>query len=133
MTPEKIEAEIEKMTGKGTPDLSAPQGLTPRTKKIVELAVMTANQLGVSYVGTEHLLLGLIREGQNVALSVLRALGVDVQKLYTSLLQAVGGAEEDVTMAEGGSQPQGASAGGTGKTLEKFGKDLTKAAREGKL
>ncbi|MBS6546796.1 MAG: ATP-dependent Clp protease ATP-binding subunit [Butyricicoccus pullicaecorum] len=133
VTPEKIEAEIEKMTGKGTPDLSAPQGLTPRTKKIVELAVMTANQLGVSYVGTEHLLLGLIREGQNVALSVLRALGVDVQKLYASLLQAVGGAEEDVTMAEGGSQPQGASAGGAGKTLDKFGKDLTKAAREGKL
>ena len=135
VTPEKVEAEIEKMTGKGTPDMSAPQGLTPRTKKIVELAVMTANQLGVSYVGTEHLLLGLIREGQNVALSVLRALGVDVQKLYTSLLQAVGGTDETVTMADDGSgHPQGGQpGGGAGKTLEKFGKDLTKAAREGKL
>ncbi|MBS5702517.1 MAG: ATP-dependent Clp protease ATP-binding subunit [Butyricicoccus pullicaecorum] len=134
VTAEKVEAEIEKMTGKGTPDMSAPQGLTPRTKKIVELAVMTANQLGVNYVGTEHLLLGLIREGQNVALSVLGALGVDVQKLYTTLLQAVGGAEEDVTMAEGGGRPRGAQqGGGASKIIEKFGKDLTRAAREGKL
>ena len=131
VTPEKIEAEIEKMTGKGAPDQNAPQGLTPRTKKIVELAVMTASQLGVSYVGTEHLLLGLIREGQNVALSVLNALGVDVQKLYTTLLQAVGGAEEDVTMAQQG--PTHGSNGNAAKTIEKYGKDLTKAAREGKL
>ncbi len=131
VTPEKIEAEIEKMTGKGAPDQNAPQGLTPRTKKIVELAVMTASQLGVSYVGTEHLLLGLIREGQNVALSVLSALGVDVQKLYTTLLQAVGGAEEDVTMAQQG--PTHGSNGNAAKTIEKYGKDLTKAAREGKL
>ena len=131
VTPEKIESEIEKMTGKGAPDQNAPQGLTPRTKKIVELAVMTASQLGVSYVGTEHLLLGLIREGQNVALSVLNALGVDVQKLYTTLLQAVGGAEEDVTMAEQG--PARGSNGNAAKTIEKYGKDLTKAAREGKL
>ena len=131
VTPEKIEAEIEKMTGKGAPDQNAPQGLTPRTKKIVELAVMTASQLGVSYVGTEHLLLGLIREGQNVALSVLNALGVDVQKLYTTLLQAVGGAEEDVTMAQQG--PAHSSNGNAAKTIEKYGKDLTKAAREGKL
>lgn len=131
VTPEKIEAEIEKMTGKGAPDQNAPQGLTPRTKKIVELAVMTASQLGVSYVGTEHLLLGLIREGQNVALSVLNALGVDVQKLYTTLLQAVGGAEEDVTMAQQG--PARGSNGNAAKTIEKYGKDLTKAAREGKL
>ena len=131
VTPEKIEAEIEKMTGKGAPDQNAPQGLTPRTKKIVELAVMTASQLGVSYVGTEHLLLGLIREGQNVALSVLNALGVDVRKLYTTLLQAVGGAEEDVTMAQQG--PARGSNGNAAKTIEKYGKDLTKAAREGKL
>ena len=131
VTPEKIEAEIEKMTGKGAPDQNAPQGLTPRTKKIVELAVMTASQLGVSYVGTEHLLLGLIREGQNVALSVLNALGVDVQKLYTTLLQVVGGAEEDVTMAQQG--PTHGSNGNAAKTIEKYGKDLTKAAREGKL
>ena len=113
------------MTGKGAPDQNAPQGLTPRTKKIVELAVMTASQpiriSIVSYVGTEHLLLGLIREGQNVALSVLNALGVDVQKLYTTLLQAVGGAEEDVTMAQQG--PTHGSNGNAAKTIEKYGKD----------
>ncbi len=132
VTPEKIEAEIEKTTGRGKPDANAPQGMTPRTKRIIELAVMTANQLGVSYVGTEHLLLGLIREGQNVALNVLSSLGVDVQKLYNTLLQAVGGAEEDVTMAQEGANP-GAGRGSAAKTVEKFGKDLTKAAREGKL
>ena len=133
VTAEKIQTEIEKTTGKGNPDMSAPQGLTPRTKKIIELAVMTANQLGVNYVGTEHLLLGLIREGQNVALSILNALGIDARQLYATLLQAVGGVDEDdVTMAQGHpDMPHGA--GGNGKTLEKFGKDLTKAAREGKL
>lgn len=133
VTAEKIQAEIEKTTGKGNPDMSAPQGLTPRTKKIIELAVMTANQLGVSYVGTEHLLLGLIREGQNVALSILNAMGIDARQLYSTLLQAVGGIEEDVTMAQGGNPDMPHGAGGNGKTLEKFGKDLTKAAREGKL
>ena len=133
VTADKIETEIEKMTGRGRPDPSAPQGMTPRTKKIVELAVMMASRLGVSYVGTEHLLLGLIREGQNVALTILSQLHADNQKLYNALLQAVGGADADVTMAENGTSGEGACKSSSAKNLEKYGKDLTRAAREGKL
>ena len=80
VTSEAVEQQIEKLVGFGTPDPTAPQGLTPRTKRVVELAIATAAQLGHSYVGTEHLLAGLLREGQNVALSVLSALGVSAQQ-----------------------------------------------------
>ena len=130
VTSDKIIEEIEKLTGKGTPDQNAPQGLTPRTKKIIELAVMTASQLGAGYVGTEHLLMGLIREGENVALQVLNSLDVDIEKLYTSLVEAIG-ASSDSNMTVSKSSEKGKKS--STKTLEKYGKDLTKAAKEGKL
>ncbi len=130
VTVDKIIEEIEKITGKGTPDQNAPQGLTPRTKKIIELAVMTASQLGAGYVGTEHLLMGLIREGENVALQVLNSLDVDIEKLYTSLVDAIGASSDsDMTVSKSGEKGKKSST----KTLEKYGKDLTKAAKEGKL
>ncbi len=130
VTVDKIIEEIEKITGKGTPDQNAPQGLTPRTKKIIELAVMTASQLGAGYVGTEHLLMGLIREGENVALQVLNSLDVDIEKLYTSLVDAIGASNDsDMTVSQSGEKGKKSST----KTLEKYGKDLTKAAKEGKL
>ncbi|WP_087065073.1 ATP-dependent Clp protease ATP-binding subunit [Intestinibacillus massiliensis] len=128
VTEEKVLAQIEKSIGRGQPDNTAPQGMTPRTKRIVELAISVAAQMGHSYVGTEHLLIGLIREGQNVALQLLEGMGVDVQKLYQSLAEAVGAQGGE---AEGGEPAQGAK--GSTKTLEQFGRDLTKAAREGKL
>ena len=130
VTVDKIIEEIEKITGKGTPDQNAPQGLTPRTKKIIELAVMTASQLGAGYVGTEHLLMGLMREGENVALQVLNSLDVDIEKLYTSLVDAIGASNDsDMTVSKSGEKGKKSST----KTLEKYGKDLTKAAKEGKL
>ena len=130
VTADKIIEEIEKLTGKGTPDQNAPQGLTPRTKKIIELAVMTASQLGAGYVGTEHLLMGLIREGENVALQVLNSLDVDIEKLYNSLIEAIGASSDsDMTVSKSSEKGKKSST----KTLEKYGKDLTKAAKEGKL
>jgi ATP-dependent Clp protease ATP-binding subunit ClpC len=130
VTAEKVEAEIEKTTGRGTPSSDVPQSMTPRTKKILELAVQSASQLGVSYVGTEHLLLGLIREGQNVALTILNALGVDIQKLYIALLGELG---VEVTQVGAGTSGGVPGSQNSNSTLDQFGKDLTQQAREGKL
>ena len=120
VTADKIIEEIEKLTGKGTPDQNAPQGLTPRTKKIIELAVMTASQLGAGYVGTEHLLMGLIREGENVALQVLSSLDVDIEKLYNSIIEAIGASSDsDMTVSKSSEKGKKSST----KTLEKYDKD----------
>ena len=95
VTEDALVQQIEQLSGRGTPDASAPQGMTPRTKRIIELAVQTAAQMGASYVGTEHLLLGILREGQNVGLTALANLKVTPQMaaeklsdclLYTSVL-----------------------------------------------
>ena len=62
VTDEALVHQIEELSGRGTPDSTAPQGMTPRTKRIVELSVQSANEMGTGYVGTEHLLLGILRE-----------------------------------------------------------------------
>lgn len=132
VTAEKIEQQIEKLVGFGAPDPSAPQGLTPRTKRIVELAVAAASQLGHSYVGTEHLLYGLLYEGQNVAITILNALGVDSRSLMQTLSQHMGENQPtDGAAGQSASEPE--AAGGAGKALTQYGKDLTKAARDGQL
>ena len=133
VTSEAVEQQIEKLVGFGTPDPTAPQGLTPRTKRVVELAIATAAQLGHSYVGTEHLLAGLLREGQNVALSVLSGLGVSAQQALEALSKAMGEAAPESGGAAASGQTEPAAKGGKGKVLEEYGKDLTRAAREGKL
>lgn len=132
VTAQKIEQQIEKLVGFGAPDPSAPQGLTPRTKRIVELAVAAASQLGHSYVGTEHLLYGLLYEGQNVAITILNALGVDSRSLMQTLSQHMG-EHQPTGGAAGQSASEPEAAGGAGKALAQYGKDLTRAARDGQL
>ncbi len=129
VTTEGVEQQIEKQIGFGTPDPSAPQGLTPRTKRVIELAVASAAQLGHSYVGTEHLLFGLLREGQNVAVSILAAMGIDAASLLQILAQKMG--EKTDTNNTAVAQERGSSGGG--KALAQYGKDLTQEARDGKL
>lgn len=133
ITSEAVEKEIESLVGFGTPDPSAPQGLTPRTKRVVELAIATAAQMGHSYVGTEHLLMGVLREGQNVALSVLSNLGVQPQQVMDALGQTMGEIAPQAGGMGGSAAEPAAKGGKGGKILEQFGKDLTKAARDGKL
>ena len=128
VTDEALEKQIEALSGRGTPDASAPQGMTPRTKRIIELSIQSAAQMGTGYVGTEHLLLGILREGQNVALTALANLKVTPQALLDKLNEALGGAQEN--FAEGA---PGAPGGAPGDALAQFGRDLTAAAREGKL
>ncbi len=104
--------------------------MTPRTKRIIELAFASAAQMGNGYVGTEHLLYGLLREGQNVALAIMEKLGAEPQKVFEALTEAVGAApapEDDVQTAGGGAHRSGK----LGKALEQF--DLTAAAKKGQL
>ena len=84
VTDEALVKQIEDLSGRGTPDSSAPQGMTPRTKRIIELSIRAAAQMGTGYVGTEHLLLGILNEGQNVALTALANLKVTPQMLSKS-------------------------------------------------
>ena len=129
VTEDALVEQIEQLSGCGTPDAAAPQGMTPRTKRIIELSIQSAAQMGASYVGTEHLLLGLLREGQNVGLTALANLKVTPQQLAEKLSETLGGGQPD------GMEAAGASGQGKGKegALGQFGRDLTAAAREGKL
>ncbi|MDY4976728.1 MAG: ATP-dependent Clp protease ATP-binding subunit [Clostridia bacterium] len=127
VTAAQVEDCISRLIGSAAPDGGAPEGLTPRTKRILELSAAEASRLGHSYIGTEHILLGILREGESVALQILSELGVDLQKLFSQLAGAI---------------QQGASGGATGSspsqntatpTLEEFGRDLTAMAKEGKF
>ncbi|MGI6149101.1 MAG: ATP-dependent Clp protease ATP-binding subunit [Firmicutes bacterium] len=121
---DKVRAEIERVIGRGEAGVSGPSGFTPRTKRVLELAFDEARQLGHSYIGTEHILLGLIREGEGVAAQVLINLGADLDKVRRQVVELLGGA------AKQGPRPQRKT---KTPTLDQFGRDLTEMAREGKL
>ncbi|XJZ27411.1 ATP-dependent protease ATP-binding subunit ClpC [Bacillota bacterium Lsc_1132] len=121
---EKIQKEVENLIGKGQ-DTSQTIHYTPRAKKVIELSMDEARKLGHSYVGTEHILLGLIREGEGVAARVLNNLGVSLNKARQQVLQLLGSNES------GGHQ--GASANANTPTLDSLARDLTAIAREGSL
>ena len=90
VTDEKIHRLIVDNLGTGEPGESTPQGLTPRAKRIIEIAMAEAVRLGHNYVGTEHLLMGLLREGDCFAARMIAACGVDAQRLYMSILGMLG-------------------------------------------
>lgn len=121
---EQVRAEIERVIGRGEAGAVGPSGFTPRTKRVLELAFEEARQLGHSYIGTEHILLGLIREGEGVAAQVLTNLGADLEKVRRQVLELLGGSTK---------QGQKASRRTKTPTLDQFGRDLTDMAREGKL
>ena len=124
VTAENIRAQVERLVGKGDYNFTDAFGYTPRTKNVIEYSLMEAKSLGHSYVGTEHLLLALIRERASVAARILIDMGVDHKALRESL---IGGMRE-----EGGTATKQAAGGKTPK-LDKFGRDLTEAARQGEL
>src|SRR5580693_7742889 len=120
----KVRAEVEAIVGRGGQTVQQEMVFTPRAKRVIELAFEEARQLNHNYIGTEHLLLGLIREGEGVAARVLTNLGVDPAKVRvqtTSLLGAEG---------SGASAPKGKS---KTPTLDAYGRDLTTLARDNKL
>ena len=101
---------------------------TPRAKKVLELSLREALQLGHNYIGTEHILLGLIREGEGVAAQVLLNLGADLEKVRSAVIQLLSG-----YYGKPGEQGGEEHAGGSSQLLDEFGRNLTRQAREGKL
>ncbi len=130
-------AQVEKIIGRGSGFVAVEIPFTPRAKKVLELSWDEARQLGHNYIGTEHLLLGLIREGHGVGTKVLENLGVDLNKCRSNVVKLLG--ETKTSSSSGGSTQQHATAstvsGGKAKTpsLDEFGTDLTLAASEQRL
>ncbi len=124
-------AEVEKIIGRGSGFVAVEIPFTPRAKRVLELSWDEARQLGHNYIGTEHLLLGLIREGEGVAARVLENLGVDMNKVRSSVIKMLGDSKPQATTAGVG----GSSSGSKAKTpsLDEFGTDLTLAAQEQRL
>ncbi|WP_338779315.1 ATP-dependent protease ATP-binding subunit ClpC [Metabacillus sp. FJAT-52054] len=123
---EKIQKEVESLIGRGQ-DISQTIHYTPRAKKVIELSMDEARKLGHSYVGTEHILLGLIREGEGVAARVLNNLGVSLNKARQQVLQLLGSNESSSGHQGGG------MANANTPTLDSLARDLTVIAREGSL
>jgi len=122
--------EVEKIIGRGSGFVAVEIPFTPRAKRVLELSWDEARQLGHNYIGTEHLLLGLIREGEGIAARVLENLGVDLNKVRTNVIKMLGETKTQTTATAA----TGASGGKT-KTpsLDEFGTDLTLAAQEQRL
>jgi ATP-dependent Clp protease ATP-binding subunit ClpC len=129
-----VRDEVVKIIGQGQQSPSGHIPFTPRAKKVLELSLREALQLGHNYIGTEHILLGLIREGEGVAAQVLQQLGAELQKVRQTVIQLLsgpGGSEEQQPKAAASG---GREAGSTGSTvLDQFGRNLTQSARDGNL
>jgi ATP-dependent Clp protease ATP-binding subunit ClpC len=119
--------EVEKIIGRGSGFVAVEIPFTPRAKRVLELSLEEARQLGHNYIGTEHLLLGLIREGEGVAARVLENLGVDLAKVRTQVIRMLG---ETAEVAAGGGGGKGST---KTPTLDEFGSNLTQQATDGKL
>ncbi len=116
----------EKYVGRGERGSTTAQGLTPRAARVIELAVSDARRLGSDLVGTEHLLIGILRETEGVAARIFTAAGLDRNRIYTELMDALGGRREPVSTAPNAKHAET-------KTLDQFSRDLTDLARSGKL
>ncbi|GIL30348.1 ATP-dependent Clp protease ATP-binding subunit [Actinocatenispora comari] len=128
---EGVRQQVEEIIGQGQQAPSGHIPFTPRAKKVLELSLREALQLGHNYIGTEHILLGLIREGEGVAAQVLVKLGADLNRVRQQVIQLLSG-------YQGGKEAAGAGATGeatpsTSLVLDQFGRNLTQAARETKL
>ncbi|SFP22181.1 ATP-dependent Clp protease ATP-binding subunit ClpC [Oscillibacter sp. PC13] len=132
LTDDMIVEIIKKSVGAGLPGSNPAQGLTPRAKRVVEIAVEDAMRGGYHYVGTEHLLAGLLREGNNMAVRILRTAGVDARHLYTALMQKISETPRS-SAPENKAGSASKEDGSKTKTLREFTRDLTADARAGKL
>jgi ATP-dependent Clp protease ATP-binding subunit ClpC len=132
---EAVRSQVEEIIGQGGSSPSGHIPFTPRAKKVLELSLREALQLGHNYIGTEHILLGLIREGEGVAAQVLVKLGADLSRVRQQVIQLLSGYS-----GPGGQEKAGATTGGSGEqtpsgslVLDQFGRNLTQLARDKKL
>ncbi len=124
---ERIGQKIMELIGPGE---GSPPSLnyTPRTKRVMELSYAEARRMGQNFIGTEHILIGIMREGESVAVKIMSDLGMDIRKLYENILAML---SEDTPMAAAQSKPKAADV--ETPTLDQFGRDLTALVREGKV
>jgi ATP-dependent Clp protease ATP-binding subunit ClpC len=128
---EGVRQQVEEIIGQGQQAPSGHIPFTPRAKKVLELSLREALQLGHNYIGTEHILLGLIREGEGVAAQVLVKLGADLNRVRQQVLQLLSGYQgKEPAEASGG---RGEGTPSSSLVLDQFGRNLTQSAREGKL
>ena len=134
---EGVRQQVEEVIGQGQQAPSGHIPFTPRAKKVLELSLREALQLGHNYIGTEHILLGLIREGEGVAAQVLVKLGADLNRVRQQVLRLLSGYQgsgyQGREPAEGASGGRGEGAPSSSLVLDQFGRNLSQQAREGKL
>ncbi|MEX1207793.1 MAG: ATP-dependent Clp protease ATP-binding subunit [Acidimicrobiia bacterium] len=137
---ESVRSQVVEIIGQGAQAPSGHIPFTPRAKKVLELSLREALQLGHNYIGTEHILLGLIREGEGVAAQVLQKLGAELHKVRQTVIQLLSGSQSDEPSSSESSGPSGRSGRGGGSegaggstVLDQFGRNLTQYARERKL
>jgi ATP-dependent Clp protease ATP-binding subunit ClpC len=128
---EGVRSQVEEIIGQGQQAPSGHIPFTPRAKKVLELSLREALQLGHNYIGTEHILLGLIREGEGVAAQVLVKLGADLNRVRQQVIQLLSGYQGKETAGAGAGPSEGTPS--TSLVLDQFGRNLTQAARESKL
>jgi len=124
---DKVRSAVAQIVEGGKGQVHGEPALTPRSKRVLELSVDEARRMGHNYIGTEHLLLGLVREGEGVAAHILNAYGADGRKIRSMIAELLGG------HAGTGGQPAGQVRAGGTQTLDQYGRDLTVMAAEGKL
>ncbi|MBR2743894.1 MAG: ATP-dependent Clp protease ATP-binding subunit [Clostridia bacterium] len=131
LTSEKVLEEIDELIGRAEPS-DKPVGFTPRTKRVIENAFLEAKKMGNDYIGTEHLLIGIMVEGDSVAVRILMDSDVNPQKLYNELVKVIKEGDDDSSQARNKDSKGNGSYNST-QTLNQYGIDLTKKASEGKL
>ena len=129
--PENIIDEIDMLVGHEAP-IEATLGFTPRTKRVIENAFIESRKLGYSYIGTEHLLIGILREADNIAARILLDLDVNIPKLYNEIIKVINEGEDYVQNSNNKTEKRNANSK-LGPTLKQFGEDLIEKAEDGKL
>ena len=127
---EKVKAKIEELLGKGD-EIKESLGFTPRTKKVLENAFLEAKRIGYNFIGTEHLLLAIMKEGDCVATRVIIELNVDIPKIYNEIAKVINEEESDKEMGKDVPRVRGSFSATT--TLNQFGQDITVQAEDGKF
>lgn len=132
ITSEKVLEKIEELIGEDSNKTNATLGFTPRTKRVIENAYREAKKLGTDYIGTEHLLIGIMREGDSIATRIMMDLDVDPTKLFNEIVKMLE-SEDMASNGVGNKNSYNTGSFNSTPTLNQFGTDLTKVAKEGKM
>lgn len=132
VTSEKLEKLLETVVGRGTLTSLGPENFTPRAKRVIEISIASSREQGRDFVGTEHILISILSEGDNYAIRFLGELGVDSDEIMSEVLKAMGISPDSMQGAGGAAQPRSGRSAKT-PTLDQFGRDLTAEAKAGRL